>query len=415
MSPPSIDRRTLLGTFSTGVVLGFAGCSSSCPDSDSPDPDVVFGTGDVGSGFDRLPDGSWPTPRFDAGNTGNARPHRTPTDPLSLRWRTTLPRPDTESVDAGTSPPTVADGRVYLVTRMGVTALSLRDGSTRWRNTNVGRPVGGGREFAPPVAGDDAVFAATTDGLFALAPDDGTVDWRYAASVTGPPTLVDGGPVLPTADGVVALTPEGNERWSAAGGAVSEPPLAAVDGTVVAVGDGVTAVDAATGDRLWEAPVRSRSYPVVDNGTVYLGTYEGLVGLSLDNGTERWTADRGSGRAFSAPVVTERTVYAVERPAEAGDATFAFDRADGGPPSPRWCSSVGEGAVAAAAAGHALAVRSGDGLSGGSSARLVAFTQRFGEATWAFGSAGRTLPPAVLDRAVVVADRLGTVTAIGGA
>jgi outer membrane protein assembly factor BamB len=415
MSPPSIDRRTFIGTLSTGVALGLAGCSSSCPDSDSPEPDAVFGTGEVGSGFDRLPDGSWPTPRFDAGNTGHARSHRTPTDSPSLRWRTTLPTPDTEVLDAGTSPPTVADGRVYLVTGSGVVALSLRDGSTRWRNTDAGRPIGEGRELAPPVAGDDALFAATTDGLLALAPDDGTVDWRYAASATGPPTLAGGGPVLPTADGVAALTPDGSERWTAATGEVTDPPLAAADGAVVAAGDGVVAVDAATGDRLWESPVDAQSHPVVADGTVYLGTREGLVALDLNDGTERWTADRGSGRAFSAPVVTDETVYAVERPAEAGDATFAFGRTDDGPPSPRWCSSVGEGAVAAAADGHALTLQSGGGLDGGPPARLVAFTRRFGEATWGFASAERALPPAVLDGAVVVADRLGTVTAVGGA
>ncbi|WP_338738906.1 PQQ-binding-like beta-propeller repeat protein [Haloplanus salilacus] len=414
MSMPSIDRRTFLGTLSTGVALGLAGCSSSCPDSDSPQPDTVVDTGDVGSGFDRLPGGSWPTPRFDAGNTGHARPHRTPTDSPSLRWRTRLPTPDIEGLDAGTSPPTVADGRVYLTTGTGVVALSLRDGSTRWRNTDVGRPIGEGRELAAPVVGDAAVFAATTDGLLALAPDDGAVDWRYAVSATGPPALVDAGPVLPTGDGVVALTPEGSERWSAATGEVSEPPLAAAEGTVVAAGDGVTAVDAATGDRLWDSPVQSQSHPVVADGVVYLGTYEGLVALDLADGTERWTADRGSGRAFTAPVVTDETVYAVERPAEAGDATFAFDRTDDGPPEPRWCSYVGEGAVAAAADGHALALQSGGGLEGGPPARLVAFTRRFGEAMWGFANSERALPPAVLDGAVVVADRLGTVAAFGG-
>lgn len=412
---PSIDRRTLLGTLSTGVALGLAGCSSSCPDSDSPEPDTVFGTGDAGSGFDRLPGGSWPTPRFDAANTGHARPHRTPTDSPSLRWRTALPTPDIEGLDAGTSPPIVADGRVYLVTGAGPVALSLRDGSTRWRNADVGLPIGEDHELAPPVVGDDAVFAATADGLFALDPADGLADWRYAASATGPPTLVGGGPVLPTGDGVVALSPDGSERWSAATGEVSEPPLAAADGVVVAAGDGVVGVDAATGDRLWESPVQSQSHPVVADGVVYLGTYEGLVALDLADGTERWTADRGSGRAFTAPVVTDETVYAVERPAEAGDATFAFDRTDGGPPEPRWCSYVGEGAVAAAADGHALALQSGGGFDDGPPARLVAFTRRFGEATWGFANPDRALPPAVLDGAVVVADRLGTVAAFGGA
>ena len=412
---PSIDRRTVLGTLSTGVALGLAGCSSSCPDSDSPEPSVMFGTGGAGSGFETLPGGSWPTPRFDAGNTGHTPSHRTPTDSPTVRWRTTLPTPDTEGLDAGTSPPTVAGGRVYLVTGSGPVALSLRDGSTRWRTTDVGRPVDEDRTLAVPVVGDDAVFAATTDGLVALDPDDGAVDWRYGAAATGPPTLVDGGPVLPTGDGVVALTPDGSERWSAATGEVSDPPLAAADGTVVAAGDGVVALDAATGDRLWSSPTTPEAHPVVADGLAYLGTDEGLIGLALDDGTERWTVDRGSGRAFSAPVVTDETVYVVERPNEAGDATFAFDRTGDGPPAPRWCSYVGEGAVTAAAADHAFALQGVDESGEGPPARLVAFTRRFGEATWGFASAERALPPAVLDGAIVVADRLGSVAAFGGA
>jgi outer membrane protein assembly factor BamB len=412
---PSIDRRTFLGTLSAGGALGLAGCSSSCPDSDSPEPAVVFGTGDAGSGFESLPGGSWPTPRFDARNTGHARSHRLPDSP-SVRWRTTLPTPDVEGVDAGTSPPTVADGRVYLTTGRGAVALSLRDGTDRWRRAELGRPVGTDRVLAPPVVGEDAVFVATTDGLAALDPADGAVDWRYTSSAaTGPPTVVGGGPVLPTDDGVVALAADGSERWSAPTGTASRPPLAATDGTVVVAGEAVTGLDAATGDRLWESSVRPESHPVVADGTVYLGTYEGLVGLRLDDGTERWTVDRGSGRAFSAPVVTDETVYAVERPGEAGDATFAFDRTGDGPPAPRWCSYVGEGAVAAAVDGHAVALQSGDEGDGAVPTRLVAFTRRFGEATWGFASAERALPPAVLDGGMVIANRLGTVAAVGGA
>ncbi|MFB6194946.1 MAG: PQQ-binding-like beta-propeller repeat protein [Haloplanus sp.] len=416
---PSIDRRTFLGTLAVGAGVGLAGCSSSCPDSESPTPDAVFGAGEAGSGFQRLPGGAWPAPRFDAANTGYAPSRRAPTDTPTLRWRTTLPAPSVEDTAADVSSPTVADGRVYLTTGAGAFAVALRDGTDRWRNTDLtpataGPTVGYERELAPPVVGDGVVYVATTDGVAALRTDDGTVAWRYTdAAATGTPALADGALFVPTDGGLVALdAADGRERWADGAGAETALPAVA-EGTVVVAGEELTALDAATGDTRWTSPVRPEFYPVVADGTVYLGTYEGVVGVALADGTERWTVDRGSGRTFSAPVVTPETLYAVERPGEAGDATFALDRTGDGPPSPRWCSYVGEGAVTAATEGHAFALQNG-GNDRSPPVRLVAFTERFGEAAWGFASAERLVPPAVLDGGVVTANRFGTVVAFGG-
>jgi hypothetical protein len=46
---------------------------------------------------------------------------------------------------------------------------------------------------------------------------------------------------------------------------------------------------------------------------------------------------------------------------------------------------------------------------------VVAFTARFGEATWGYAPSDRVLAPALLDGAAVIADRTGTVVALGGA
>lgn len=358
---PSITRRTLLGTLAAGAAVGVAGCSSSCPDGDPPEPSVLVD--DITSGaFETLPDGSWPQPRFDAANTGHA-PVQPPTDSPTLRWRTTLPAPSVDGTGAGASSPTVADGRVYVTTAEGAVALSLRDGTERWRH-----------ETAP---------------------------------ATGVPTAHGDGLLVPTADGLAELAAgDGSRRWIAD---VEATRPAVADGTVVA-GDGETvALDAASGDRLWSASVRAEFHPVVADGAVFLGTDGRLVGLGLDDGRERWAIDRGGGRTFSAPVVTPETAYTVERPGEAGDATFALGRDGDGTPEPRWCSYVGDGAVTAAAGGHAFALRSG-----ATDRRLVTFTERFGEATWGYATADRTLPPAVLDGGVVIVTRRGTVAAVGG-
>lgn len=116
------------------------------------------------------------------------------------------------------------------------------------------------------------------------------------------------------------------------------------------------------------------------------------------------------------PVVTPETIYVLEQPGEAGAASFALDRRDG-EPSPRWCSYVGSGVVTGASRSLALGTTS---LGTGSEAAqsIVAFTADLGEAPWAIeaGSHPREWvnPPAILDGALVVTTRGGTVVALGG-
>lgn len=411
---PSITRRTFLGTLAVGATVGVAGCSSSCPDSDAPEPSVVVDAGDAGGAFETLPDGSWSAPRFDAGNTGHA-PVRPPTDAPTLRWRTTVPAPGVDGTAATASSPAVADGQVYVTTAAGAFALSLRDGAERWRYettpATTGPTVGYDDELAPPVVDGDRVYLSTTDGVVALHADDGTVAWEATdAAATGVPTVADHAVVVPTAAGLAALDArDGSRRWTAD---VDATLPAVADGTVVAGDEETVALDAATGEQEWSASARAEFYPVVADGVVFLGTYSQLVGVALDDGTERWAVDRGGGRTFSAPIVTPETVYTVERPTEAPDATFALDRIDDGAPEPRWCSYVGDGAVTAATDGHAFALQSGS--TGPGAPRLVAFTERFGEATWGYAAVDRPVPPAILDGGVVSVTHRGTVVALGG-
>lgn len=416
---PSIHRRTLLGTIATGTVAGLAGCSSSCPDSDPPEPSAVVRPDDGGPGFDAPPTGAWPTPGFDAANTGYAPSRAIPTDAPSLRWRTTVPAPAVDDAVANASSPTVADGRVYLTTGDGVFALSLRDGTERWHEADV-RPAATaartnyGSGLAPPIVGDGRVYVATPDAVLALDAADGTAIWRSPdLTPTGTPAVADGAVFVPTADGVRSFdAADGTRRWEANGRATTQPAVA--EGTVVVSGETQLGLDAATGDRRWEADVRSDAPPAVHDATVFLGAYEGVVGLDLADGRRRWAIDRGGGRRFSAPVVTPETVYAVERPGEAADATFALDRSGDGSPEPRWCSYAGDGTVAAAADGHAFALQSASPAAA-ASAQLVAFTARFGEATWGYAARDRPVAPALLDGGVVVTTRGGTVAALGGA
>jgi outer membrane protein assembly factor BamB len=414
---PSIGRRTFLGSLAIGAGGGLAGCSSSCPDTEAPEPSTTFGTAGAGQGFDTPPGGAWPAPRFDATNRGYAPSGRIPTDSPTVRWERPLPVGTGADAVASVGAPTVTAGTVFLTTGVGVVALALADGRERWRVTSF-TPAGTGPgdadgDVAAPVVDDGTVYVATDGAVVGLAVDDGTVRWRTDdVAPAGTPAVADGTVFVPGGDELSALgAADGEELWTAP--VSSAGRLAVAAETVVVAGEDLLGLAATTGERRWTSPVRPESHPVVASETIYCGTYEGVAGVDLHDGRERWSVDRGGGRTYSTPVVTPETVYAVERPGEAGDATFAFDRTADQPPEPRWCSSVGEGAVTAATDDAALSLGRG-ATDRRAPTRVFAFTDRFGEAAWGYRSAASVAPPAVLDGGAVAATGRGTVVAVGG-
>lgn len=329
-----------------------------------------------------------------------------PSVPPSIRWQTTVPTGSGDEAVRMTGIPIVADETVVITTPSGVFALSLRDGTERWRKdlrpTTIDSAIEYGEEVVSPVTADGQVFCPTAEGVVALNLRDGTVAWRATdVAGTGIPATTSDGVVLPTTDGLIMLDArDGSHRWMDS----TDAKLPAVaDGMVVTGGERTVALDAMTGERRWTAPADNSEYPVVADGTVYLGTGDGLIGRTLEDGSKRWQIDRG--RFLVPPVITPESVYAVERPGEAGDATFAFDRGGDSPPEPRWCSAVGEGAVTGAANDALFTLQSGG---------LVTFTADFGDAEWQYSLGERVRSPAVLDSCVVTVSTDGTVAGIGG-
>jgi outer membrane protein assembly factor BamB/ribosomal protein S14 len=417
----SLQRRDILALLATGTVAGLAGCSSSCPDADDPDPEVSVRRPTSPAGFDSPPAGDWPAPRYDPGYTGYTPEGAIPTDSVAVRWQARPPTAPVNEVFYEASSPVVADDRVLVSTGAGVTALDLRDGTQVWTTDPVSPATvppthGYDEEIVPPVVGGDTVFLAGRTELVALALADGTERWRSETTSPGIPAISERSVVVTSDAGTVSLDPEtGEERWRvAAGSTVSVPAVG--EGTVVCSGgpdNETVALDAATGDVQWRTDTIADSYPVVADGSVYLGTYEGLFAHAVGDGSRQWHLDRGSGRSLSAPVLTPDTLYLAERPGEAGDAAFAFDRTEG-KPTPRWCSSVGDATVPAGTDDHALVLEGSPGGPDETRPSLVAFTAGFGDALWELGGRSRVLPPAVLDGAVVLTDREGRVLALGG-
>lgn len=418
---PSITRRTLLGAVAAGSAAALAGCSSSCPDSGSPEPDALVEGGDTTRPFENPAATDWSSPRHDAGNTGYAADAALPEAPLGVRWRTSLPADGGDGRPA-TSAPIVVGDQVLVATTAGVSALSFRDGTEAWRSTavdpaTVESSFDYGETLVPPVAGPDrTVYAAGEDALVALSPTDGSERWRYEAAGPVRTPVVHRGTVYVGSDAdLVALdAADGTERWTATVETRTDMPAVADDAVVLA-GDGPTvALEAATGEMRWESDWRADGHPVVADGTVYAAGYEGLAALDAADGTDRWTFDRGSGRSLTSPVVTEDSLYVVEKPGEASDAAFALDRTDG-PPDPRWCSDTGDAAVTAATADRAVGLLSGSRSPDDTNEPLLlaAFENSLGNTKWALAGRDHLLPPAVVDSAAVVAARDGTVRALG--
>ncbi|MFB6133885.1 MAG: PQQ-binding-like beta-propeller repeat protein [Halanaeroarchaeum sp.] len=424
MSPSRRRFLQVCGGLATGAMLGLAGCSSSCPDTSPPTPDAVvsFRDGPIGS-FGSLPGGEWPSLHGNSGNTGYA-PGTLPDSGLAVRWRTAIDLPATDTGGLSTSAPAVAGETVYVADEERVHALSLRTGAVQW-TSDVISPTrfdsyqeAAASTVSPTVGPEGTVYVGATEALIALNGDDGTVLWSIDGLKSVAAPVIGNGTVFGLGSrAMVAVDPDGTERWRRDVARPGPPTTPAFgSGTVVFSGDGtIHAFDAESGDDAWSSPMSVETHVAIEDGVVYAGTYEGLHAIDLETGDDRWTFTRGEYRALQSPVITPDTIYAIEQPGEAGAASFALDRTDG-EPTARWCSSVGSGTVTAATDSIALVATD---LGEGPAARraLLGFSAARGQAHWAL--AGGSYPrdwltaPAVLDGAIVLATRGGTVVAIG--
>ena len=177
--------------------------------------------------------------------------------------------------------PVVHEGVVYTADADGtVYALDTDDGTIRWQtNSELGPRV----QFRPAID-DDRLYLGGEQDVAAFAVDDGPRLWKHSDAsgslVATEERIYAGGTPA------VALRADGTEKWRTdpEGDSYSIPAVA--DGRAYVTHDKVEARDADSGEVLWTGDTRTgmRGQPVVDSGTVYVGsTYSRRLVSAVDS------------------------------------------------------------------------------------------------------------------------------------
>lgn len=342
------SRRGLLRSGAVVGSLSIAGCydpgGASCDETGRTKHDADASLAS---------DASWPTYRYDTGNTGY-NPDGAVPDQVSVRWRYTA----CSEVEAGAA---VADGRVYVggailngdsgratagewhgyhrtptvadgtryVAEHDLTAFDTTSGSERWTFDPDGRAGG----LSAPTVADGTVYVSgnlDTPVVYAIDADSGTERWRFEGQngFRATPAVADG--TIYAVDqyaGIHAIDAESGERsWHrTVSGGMDKPPVVA-DGIVyLQAENGVLALDAADGTEYWRRQVENLDGPVAVADDTVFAAGDSVVALAATDGTVLWdTGERGLDVTPTPPTVAGDTVIVGER---------AFARSDG---SNRW-------------------------------------------------------------------------------
>lgn len=176
------------------------------------------------------------------------------------RWRADLGLPIRAA-------PTVADGRVYVITfNNQLFTLDFEDGSTLWTHTGISESAGLLGSAAPAVSGDLVIAPYSSGELVALRVENGRIAWSdsliFQGRLGGRTRLsdIDGAPVI--------------DR-----------------GTVFAVSHSgrLVAVDLRSGRRIWEQEIASAQTPWIAGDFIFVLTIDmELVCLRRLDGRIRW-------------------------------------------------------------------------------------------------------------------------------
>ncbi len=225
------------------------------------------------------------------------------------------------AVPEGWSGGVVDDDTLYIGTSEGeVRAISVDDGSTKWRFPLQGEEEQYHAVYGTPVLeGDTLYVGGYDDRLYAIALD-GRDRWNEPLGdrddepgqrgIVGGPAVADGLVLIGRSDGYVyALeTEDGSERWRfLTGGKVWSTP-AVRDGVAYfgSLDHSVYAVALHDGSQQWKfaASGAVAASPVVYGGRVYVGAFDGsFYALNARTGVEEWRFEGASNWYWARPIV----------------------------------------------------------------------------------------------------------------
>lgn len=307
--------------------------------------------------------------------------------------------------------PLVRESGVYVVTgsyqgspageKFAAHALD-RDGSERWRHD-----ADHGMVSVLDATSDTALVGTHDDhlqkegeSLYALDAATGDRQWEVGVGDAENGVVVDDRAVAGYRLGVASVDlAEGVVQWR-----TSAESLAGVAGDAVVVTgrSDVRSLALPDGTERWAfEPSSSPTSGLVVDGTVYVGTYDGVLhALDAESGEERWRASIG-GKGYGSPAVTDDTVYVMGEPGDAaGDAVYALDPDTG---EERWRFDTGERYTRLAAGADGAYVAAGGSLQ----ALAPDSSER-----WRYDADARLTRPVVGADGVYVGDKSGTLAAL---
>jgi outer membrane protein assembly factor BamB len=282
----------------------------------------------------------WRGPSRDGSGATFTAPAQWP-ETLTQRWKI--------DVGGGHSSPVLAGTRIYLHTRQEenevVSAFDAATGKVIWqdrypapyRMNPAATGHGPGPKSTPVVAGGRVIALGISGILSALDANTGRVLWRKPAP---PETPIYGTAMSPMVDGSLVIAHVGGHdrgaltafdaatgaekwKWTGDGPGYASPVIGTLGGVrqvVTETQDKIVAVSAATGQLLWQVPLRT---PYTQNSVtplihkdvvIYSGLENPLSAIRPVNRGGAWTIEKvwenpTSGLYMSSPVVAGSTLY----------------------------------------------------------------------------------------------------------
>ncbi|MCD2205133.1 PQQ-binding-like beta-propeller repeat protein [Halobacterium sp. KA-6] len=224
----------------------------------------------------------------------------------------------THEIDGRPNAPTVSENLVIVSSDQGdVTAIDAGSGDIEWTR-NFGDDHQNAAIPAPPAIDSNRVYVSAQgsamQGVYALDRDSGETLWSIPGPDIPAPFVRAGDVVLGSYREyeLAAFDVEtGKSQWSQAihGGRLFAPAVAD-DRVFSADRETVYALSLGRGESDWETELTVRGVPLVVGNSVVVPTQDGLVGLSIEDGTERWTISESPDTACVP--VENGLIYAVE-------------------------------------------------------------------------------------------------------